>query len=128
MELYSQTCPVLSMEKSQAHVRYSLFVLVLPVFFILPLAMFSLWESWSLLNKMPAVNTMNLYSSQFFRADGASLYAWSLLIQGCCQLIFVLLTVAGYWLVKRSLTLMAYLVLLSSVVLQWQLPSLVAGV
>lgn len=129
MDSYSQTCPVLSVEKSQAHARYSLFVLVLPVFFILPLAVFSLWESWSLWNEIPAVNAMNLYSPQFFRADEASrLYVWSVLIQGCCLLLFVLLAVAGYWLVKRSLTLMGYLVLLSSTLLQWQLPLLMTGV
>lgn len=92
--------PVPQDSVTQDYVRYTCFIWMLPVFFITPLALFSLQQWWQL----------------------EAVQAWSAFVQGVSWLGFVALAVTGFYRQQKSLIMVGYGILLTSVLLQWQLP------
>jgi len=108
--------------------RYNLFVLALPVFFILPLALFSLQECWLAWSQGHLALINGGLVESFGSSALADTYAWTALVQGISWLGFVALVVTGFLMQRGPLMGMGYLLLFISVFLQWQLPPLLITV
>jgi hypothetical protein len=114
--------------ESKEYSRYNLFVLALPVFFILPLALFSLQECWQAWSQGHLALADSGLAEALWSPQLTDTYAWTALVQGVSWLAFVTLITAGFLMQRGSLMGMGYLVLFVSVFLQWQLPPLLATV
>lgn len=119
---------------SKGNSSYNLFVLMLPAFFILPLALFSLQEWWQVWSEqgsagVPIAEMQSVLGESALVQSGQTLaiYGWAAFIQGICWLAFVVMGGLGFLLQRSPLIGGAYLVLLISLVLQWQLPPVLAG-
>ncbi len=119
---------------SKGYPSYNLFVLMLPAFFILPLALFSLQEWWLVWSEqgsigIPIAEMQSGLGESVLVQSGQTLatYGWTAFVQGICWLAFVVMGGLGFLLQRSPLIGGAYLVLLISLVLQWQLPPILAG-
>ncbi|SJZ61983.1 hypothetical protein SAMN02745127_00660 [Oceanospirillum multiglobuliferum] len=111
--------------------RYNYFLLVLPVFFIFPLALFSLqewWQVWTQSSVTPSSLGMERFSDGIWAPRLTLAYAWTAFVQGLSWLGFVGFVVAGYLLNKGSLIRIGYVLFAASFLLQWQLPDYFAAV
>lgn len=120
-----------SMTGSALKRRYHYFLLMLPAFFILPLALFSLqewWQVWTQTAVPPSSLGIERFSDGIWAPRLTRAYAWTALIQGISWLGFVGFVVAGYWLNKGSLTRIGYVLFAASFLLQWQLPDYFAAI
>lgn len=114
---------------SKGYSSYNLFVLMLPAFFILPLALFSLQEWWLVWSEQntSAMALNNIQPAVWQTGQTLTTYGWTAFVQGICWLAFVGMGGLGFILKRSPLIAGAYLVLLISLVLQWQLPPILAG-
>lgn len=103
----------------QGYRRYRLFIWTLPVFFIAPLALFSVYEWWSFPGQLhpmgPEANALN----------PELVMAWSALVQGICWGGFALFACIAYARRKAAIMWLGYGIFLGSIILQFQLVELV---
>jgi len=101
---------------SKGYSSYSLFVLMLPAFFIFPLALFSLQEWWQVWSEQSAtaMTLSNIQPGVWQTGQTLATYGWTAFVQGVCWLAFVVLAGLGFLLKRSPLIGGAYPVLLIS--------------
>lgn len=106
----------------QGHHRYLLFLWMLPVFFIAPLALFSLQEWWRVVGAaVPALPGGYLAFADWDSGFNLAV-AWTAFVQGVCWLIYAICAFGAFYAGKTTVMLLGYGVLVASIFLQWQLP------
>ncbi len=119
---YTDSEQVQDSARERDHQRYLLFVWMLPVFFIAPLALFSLQEWWNIVGS----GASDLPGGQLAFAGWQSGFdlavAWTAFVQGICWLSYVACAFTAFYLQRHQVMLLGYLVLVASIFLQWQLP------
>lgn len=104
------------------HLRYMLFIWMLPVFFIAPLALFSLQEWWQVVasDTVPSLSGSLVLGSWRGGVDIA--IAWTAFVQGISWLVYAGCVLLAFYRHRPAMMLVGYAILVSSIFLQWQLP------
>lgn len=98
--------------------QYQLFVWLIPVFFVLPLAIFSLYKGralWQSTIEFPVTELLSALPELLHYDSFGNLF------QAMTLLLFTILALAGFWLNQRMLMFSGYLVLISSGSIPWML-------
>lgn len=103
--------------------RYTLFIWMLPVFFIAPLALFSLQEWWQVMAS--GALKQEVLEGVFSLSQFNLALAWTAFVQGISWLAYAILAVLAFYRFRPTLMLLGYGVLVSSIFLQWQLPQVI---
>ncbi|WP_086481001.1 hypothetical protein [Oceanospirillum sanctuarii] len=112
---------------SRDHQRYLLFIWMLPVFFIAPLALFSLQEWWGIVGSGASGLPEGQLAFAGWQAGFDLAVAWTAFVQGICWLAYAGCAFAAFYLQRHQMMLLGYLVLVASIFLQWQLPPVLVG-
>ena len=104
------------------HRHYMLFIWMLPVFFIAPLALFSLQEWWQVVASDPASSLSGSLVLGTWRDEVDIAIAWTAFVQGISWLVYVGCVLLAFYRHRPAMMLIGYAILVSSVFLQWQLP------
>ncbi len=117
-----ETKPDIAHAGEQDHRGYLLFIWMLPVFFIAPLALFSLQEWWRVVGAVASALPDGHLSFAGWETGFNLAVAWTAFVQGICWLVYAVCAFCAFYARRSTVMLLGYGVLVASVFLQWQLP------